>query len=368
MDMLKFEDWSDKEITEACSFTTLINRLYERVHSEAEGGEYSFEKCVKSKADFPEWQKSFRAAILDCLKIKDLLESRDEITVIRGNPKWHWTEETHTIEHFYIKSWMDTLIPVLLCIPKKLKGEEFPAMLCAHGHLMQKENLVGKKRNFIYRTAWAKDFAAMGCLTISMDQWGFGERGKPFWYILKAGHNYDVYERRYAQNLLEFGRTIAGLRIFDTIRLIDYLNTRDDVDLKRIGISGLSMGGLTAGLVAALDERVTMAVIAGYLSTFKSSILDLPQKHCADMYFPGILRLGEEWDVLSLIAPRSLCFITGIKDGLFPITGATQAFTELKKAYQLLDSMDNCVLDMAPMGHGWRGNIAYTFVKKKWLL
>jgi Abhydrolase family len=367
--MVKIEDWSEKEISEACSFTLLLDRVYEKIQSVEGGGQYAFSKCVKSRADFEPWQQSFRKELLKSLGIKDFLEARKEVVLVRGNSKLHWSENKYTIEHFYLKSWMDTLVPILICIPKTLpKGGKFPAMICAHGHLMQKENLVGKKQNLIYRQSWAKDFAEMGCITASMDQWGFGERGKSFWYIFKRKHNYDVYERKYAQNMLGFGQTITGLRVFDSIRIIDYLRTREDADPNRIGISGLSMGGLTASLVAALEDRISMAVIAGFLNTFKSSIIDLPQKHCADMIIPGILQLSEEFDFLSLIAPRPLCFIAGIKDQLFPIKGATHAFDEIKKAYQLLGATDNCVLDMAPMGHGWRGNIAYTFVKEKWFL
>jgi len=366
--MAKIEEWSNKEIAEACSFTLLIDRIYDQIQCGA-GGQFSFRNCVSSKTDFEEWQKSFREALINHLQIGDLLNGRKELRLVRKSSKSYWSEKNYTLEQLYLKSWMDTLIPILISTPKEIpEGEKQATMICAHGHLMQKENLVGKKRNFIYRGHWAKNFAEMGCITVSLDQWGFGERGKSIWHKLKSGHNFDVYERKYAQNLLEFGRTIAGLRTFDVIRLIDYLHTRSDVDLKRIGISGLSMGGLIASLAAAIDERINLTVIAGYLNTFKDSIINLPQKHCADMYIPGMLTLGEESDLLSLIAPRPLCFIVGIKDGLFPIAGATKAFTAIEKAYQLLDAMDNCVLDKAPMGHGWRGNIAYLFVKKKWNL
>jgi pimeloyl-ACP methyl ester carboxylesterase len=231
---------------------------------------------------------------------------------------------------------------------------------------MRKENLVGKKRNLIYRAHWAKDLAMLGCITISMDQWGFGERGVRPWRALRKLRKYYVPERKYAQNMLQYGRTILGLRAFDVIRQVDYLLTRDDVDPKRIGIAGLSMGGLTAGTVAAIDPRITLALIAGYLCTYKDSIINLARKHCADMYTPGMLTLGEEHDLLSLIAPRPVCFISGSKDGIFPAEGAKKAFNKIKRAYSFLGAQDNCVLDMASMGHSWRGEVAYDFLKKQW--
>ena len=50
-----------------------------------------------------------------------MLETRDDIVVIKGNPKWKYETPTYHTEHFYLKSWQDTLIPVLLTIPKSLQ-------------------------------------------------------------------------------------------------------------------------------------------------------------------------------------------------------------------------------------------------------
>src|SRR5204863_6851911 len=47
---------------------------------------------------------------------------------------------------------------------------------------------------------------------------------------------------------------------WDFMRLIDYLETRDDVDAKRIGLIGFSKGGIETYLAAAVDERIAVAV------------------------------------------------------------------------------------------------------------
>ncbi len=154
-----------------------------------------------------------------------------------------------------------------------------------------------------------------------------------------------------------------GLRYFDAIRQVDYLLTRDDVDPNRIGTAGLSLGGATAGWVAALDPRVKLAVIAGYLNTFKSSFIAL--KHCPCDYIPGMGLLGDFADVYCLIAPRPVCFIMGIKDNIFPYPAAQKAFTRVQNAYDLLGVKENCILDTTPYGHGWRGDIAYPWVKQQ---
>src|SRR5437764_8305349 len=48
--------------------------------------------------------------------------------------------------------------------------------------------------------------------------------------------------------------------VWDVMRLIDYLETRDDVDPKRIGLIGISKGGIETYLAAAADSRIAVAV------------------------------------------------------------------------------------------------------------
>jgi hypothetical protein len=357
--------------------------MYNRLMIEEHGGKFSFDSCVKTIDHFKIWQKEYRNAIIDLLKITDLLEDRKPVEIV------HCSEETTTktasrirrynnqtknqnkflIEHFYLKSWEDSLIPVLVCIPDRsindtLQSDRIPGFVCTHGHVMFKDNLVGLQRNFIYPGTWAKDFTEMGCVTVSMDQWGWGERGFPEWKIILKPFIRKIWESKYAYNMLQLGRTINGLRYFDAIRCIDYLLTRKDIDPSRIGIAGLSLGGSSAAWLGALDERISMSVIAGYLNTFKNTLIDL--KHCSCMYTPGILQLGEMYDLISLIAPRPVCFITGKKDNIFPIDAARVAYDKVKRAYSLFNATENCVLDVTPKSHGWRGDVAYPFVKSRW--
>jgi len=370
--LARIEEWTPREIAESCSFTSLTNRLYTHFLTEENGGEYSFNSCVTKVEDFKRWQNQFRERLFDILKIADLMKDRKSVEIVRCSeldaPFIHSSEQNKfTIEHFYIKSWAGSLIPVLLFKPKTnvtSAKTKHPAFVCTHGHTMYKSNLVGMRKNFIYPGTWAKDFTEMGCITISFDQWGWGERGFPEWKIIFKPLMHKIWENQYAFKMLQLGRTMNGLRYFDAIRCIDYLASRGDVDTSRIGIAGLSLGGSSAAWVSALDDRISLAIIAGYLNTFKASLLDI--KHCSCMYTPGTLQSGEMSDIISLIAPRAVCFITGKKDTIFPITAAQDAFEKVKQAYSLFGASDECVLDITPKGHGWRGDVAYPFVKNHW--
>jgi dienelactone hydrolase len=48
--------------------------------------------------------------------------------------------------------------------------------------------------------------------------------------------------------------------VWDVIRLVDYLKTRKDIDPKRIGLIGISKGGIETYLAAAVDKRIAVAV------------------------------------------------------------------------------------------------------------
>ncbi len=46
----------------------------------------------------------------------------------------------------------------------------------------------------------------------------------------------------------------------DYMRGLDYLQTRDDINMEKAGVYGLSMGGATTFILAGLDERIKTAV------------------------------------------------------------------------------------------------------------
>ena len=71
-------------------------------------------------------------------------------------------------------------------------------------------------------------------------------------------------------------------------------------------------GGTCTLFSAALDPRIQMAMVSGYLYTFRDSIFSL--SHCIDNYVPGILNWAEQYDVAGLIAPRALFAESGEKD------------------------------------------------------
>jgi pimeloyl-ACP methyl ester carboxylesterase len=163
---------------------------------------------------------------------------------------------------------------------------------------------------------------------------------------------------------LLLGKSLAGLRVWDVMRTVDYIQSRPEAMLQDIGCLGLSGGGVVALYAAALDDRLSTVVIDGALCTFRASIMAI--EHCADNYVPGLARYAETHDVAGLIAPRPLLVEHGTEDPIFPIEGVRQAYRQLARVYTFLGCPECLALDEFAGGHCFGGGRAFAWLDQ-WL-
>ena len=150
-------------------------------------------------------------------------------------------------------------------------------------------------------------------------------------------------------------------RVNDAMAAIDYLETREDVDLNRIAVMGLSGGGTTSFFTSALDERIKLAIISGYFCTFKDSIFNI--NHCIDNYIPGILKYAEMYDIAGLIAPRGLFVESATNDPIFPVDATKYAINKAKNIYESFDAGDSFSYEIFEGQHEFSGKGAFKFAK-----
>jgi dienelactone hydrolase len=167
--------------------------------------------------------------------------------------------------------------------------------------------------------------------------------------------------------------------VWDLWRLVDYLETRDDIDTKNLGMIGFSMGGIQTYLAASVDDRIKVAVPAIAVQSFKWSLENdqwqgrantiklahlqaakdlgepaVNQKVCRAVWskiVPGIL---DEYDCPSMIrlfAGRPLLILSGTKDGNCPYGGAKIAIAAAEKAYQDAGSPERLRVMVEEVGH-----------------
>jgi predicted esterase len=168
--------------------------------------------------------------------------------------------------------------------------------------------------------------------------------------------------------------------VWDVMRLIDYLGTRDDVDADRIGLYGVSKGGIETYLIAAVDPRVAVAVPCIALESFKwavdndawqSRIGTIQNAFDSAAKVAGIARPGPdfvrqfyrrvapgidgEFDgpaMAPLIAPRPLLSINGETDPRTPIPGLKLCTDAAEAAYRTAGAGDHFHAHIQPKtGH-----------------
>ena len=124
------------------------------------------------------------------------------------------------------------------------------------------------------------------------------------------------------RSLFTAGVTWPGVMLWDDIRTLDYLASRPEVDAKRLGCVGLSVGGYRSYLLAALDERIKAAVDVGWMTSFGAQLKEhVINTMGLSFHINGLYRYLDFPDLAALVAPRALLVINGSQDGLFALDG-----------------------------------------------
>ncbi|MCL4215970.1 MAG: acetylxylan esterase [Candidatus Hydrogenedentes bacterium] len=148
------------------------------------------------------------------------------------------------------------------------------------------------------------------------------------------------------------GRNTATYRIWDGMRGIDYLLTRDDIDPERIGCTGNSGGGTLTSYLMALDERIKVAAPSCYLTSFRNLVRTIgPQDAEQDIF--GQIAFGmDHADYILMRAPRPTLMCVATSD-YFGIDGAWSSFREAKRMYTRIGYSDHVDLAETDEEHGF---------------
>jgi dienelactone hydrolase len=206
-------------------------------------------------------------------------------------------------------------------------------------------------------------YAQAGFAAIAIDGRYHGERAA-------AGHGSADYQAAILRAYRQPGSEHPFFydTVWDVMRLVDYLGTRDDVDPKRIGLIGISKGGLETYLTAAADPRIAVAVPCIGVESFHwalehnawqsrigtiqtaadtaakdagVAIIDAGFIH--QFYARVAPGLDGEFDgpaMLPLIAPRPLLVINGDSDARTPLPGVEECLAASRPLYQAANAAD----------------------------
>ncbi len=268
-------------------------------------------------------------------------------------------------EKFVFESRPGQLVLGYLLTPKT--GQKpYPAVICLPGHGRGVDDIVGiddKGRDRTDRSGYMHDFAIQvveqGMAAVAIEQMAFGCRRDA--KTRKGGLGRSACQPTAGAALL-LGETMIGWRVWDVMRTIDWIETRLELNAKKVGVTGISGGGTITVFSAALEPRIQAAFASGYLCTFRDSIFSL--SHCIDNYVPGILEWAEMYDVAGLIAPRPFFAESGMRDDIFPITAFRDSFARVKRVYEAFSAAPLIDQEVFEGEHSWHGVKGIPFLAK----
>jgi dienelactone hydrolase len=258
-----------------------------------------------------------------------------------------WQQRDRVFERVRFQGRYGEWIPALLVYSELARSRPLPVILCMPGSPNTKEDLL-EPVDVLPR--WAD----RGFFVLSIDRPYHGERPGNLETALRVKGLVKVW----------------GESVYDLMRAIDYVQTRPEADASRLGMLGLSMGGMEALLLAALDERLNAVVsVAGQLSWgpifagtgWQRIFQGLELRHelvrsgasgeRARRAFMGAYPGLEQLDVAKLtprIAPRPLLLLVGQDDPYVPPQAAQSAYEAAQSAYAAQGHQERLALWVVP--------------------
>ena len=245
---------------------------------------------------------------------------------------------------------MPGLVTANLYVPETGAGL-FPAVLLTPGH-----EATGKQSQY----SFGGNFARSGIIALAIYPIGQGERLQYFDPAKKAstigGSTGEHGEANIPAMLI--GEDVARYFVNDGMRGIDYLISRKDVSADRIGAFGCSGGGTATAYLAALDDRIKVAGVACYITSFKELLPSATGVQEAEQSLPHFIEQGLDFgDWVELFAPKPYAIVSTTND-MFPFEGARQTYEEAKRIYGLYGAEDKLQWVTGPGGHGNLGPIS----------
>ena len=246
--------------------------------------------------------------------------------------------------HFSFAADAEQRVPGILIKPLQ-RDVRLPVIIVLHGTGGNKEGQLGLLRSF----------AEKGFMGIAIDGRYHGERAKDG----KGSADYNEAISRAFSTGKE--HPFYYDTVWDVIRLLDYLESREDADASRIGLIGFSKGGIETYLAAAIDPRIAVAIpcigaqsfgwalehgawrprVATIQKAFDSAAkeegVNAPGMEFVRKFYdhltPGIYDRFDGPVMLPLIAPRPLLVINGDSDDKTPLPGLELCASAARRAY-----------------------------------
>ena len=294
--------------------------------------------CLADIETLEDWEGKrgiYRKQLFEMVGLEPLPPRTDLKPVITGTVD----HNEFTVENIHFQSRPGLYVTGNLYIPKGLDAPA-PTILYVCGHARVKKDSIsyGNKAFYQHHGAW---FARNGYVCFVIDTLQLGE--------IEGIHHGTYRHKMWWWNCR--GYSPAGVEAWNSIRALDYLQTRPEVDSQRFGVTGRSGGGAYSWWLSALDERIKAAVPVAGITDLQNHVVDgCVEGHCDCMYLVNTYR----WDyalVAALVAPRPLLISNSDKDHIFPLDGVVRLHEKVRRIYRLYNAEEKLGLNITEGPH-----------------
>jgi pimeloyl-ACP methyl ester carboxylesterase len=314
----------------------------------------AFETMIKSATACRQWQEDRRAFFLE--RIGGLPERTPLKAEITGTLEG----EGYRVEKILLETRPGFHLTANLYLPAT--PGPWPAVLVACGH-SHNGKAVGQ-----YQLA-SRLLARHGIAAMCYDPIGQGERYQILDRETKRTHFDDAPHVEAVHPSVKLmcttehtmvglssallGENVAQYRIWDGMRVIDYLQGRPDILPDKIGCTGNSGGGTETAYLMALDDRIVAAAPGCYLTTFRS-LLSLKGPQDSEQNIFGQLAFGmDQADYCIMRAPKPTLIAAGTRDVTFDFAGTWDLFRDAKRFASRIGHPDSVDLAAPDAPHGF---------------
>ena len=310
--------------------------------------------------NFKKWKRLARKKVFDCM----LMPPPPPVDGYKAKVLFEEQREGYKAKKIEIQLSRYYTVPAYILIPDG-KGP-FPAINLLHDH--GAHLFIGKEKTIRplacedsvvikdavnwsaggYEGQFFGDFLARhGYIVLSTDAPMWGERGQ------KEGPRRDKYDM-IAGNMMMYGIDLCAWMTYDDIAATDYLASIPEVDSRRIGCTGWSMGAYRAWMLSALSDRIKAgAAVCWMVTTDEQMSFKYARTENGGFAncFPGLRRWLDYPHVASIACPKPMLFINGSQDKLFPVVGVKKAFQIMHDTWDSQGCGDRLVTELWEMPH-----------------
>lgn len=284
-----------------------------------------------SKEAFERLRVTRKAEMLRCLGLSPMPPRTPLNARVTGVTQ----RKGYRVENIVLESRPRFYVTAQAYVPDGTVGTRYPVIINPIGHWQHKKAEPVVQSRCIFQ-------ALRGYLAVVVDSPGHSFEGDTKIERRAEGDHNDF-------KLVQGGTNATGYYVWDLIRVLDYVATRPDSDMKHVGLTGASGGGLATLYAFAVDDRYTCAVPVVYVSSMELA----PDNGCLCNHVPAMLQVGDRADVLAIQAPKPVLIIGAQEDVEFPPNAMRLTGEKVKRTWALFGAAGDTNTLIFPGGHDY---------------